>query len=62
MISFGKKSIRPLPSSPEQRFFMEALTNRSVIDVREATVDDARLLSITAQELFRDAFEDKLST
>src|SRR5688572_18365522 len=41
---------------------MEALTNRSVIDVREATVEDAHLLSITAPELFRDAFDDKMST
>jgi ribosomal protein S18 acetylase RimI-like enzyme len=62
MISYGKKSIRLLPSSPGLKVSMESFTNRSVIDVREASVDDTPLLSIIAPEFFRDAFEDKMST
>jgi diamine N-acetyltransferase len=40
---------------------MEAPTHRSSVDVREATVEDTPLLSVTAPELFREAFEDKMS-
>jgi diamine N-acetyltransferase len=41
---------------------MESPINRAIIDVREATVEDAHGLSIVAPELFRDAFKDKMST